>query len=180
MELSRPVEPPADASAIGVSPDPSAPPCWDWDKLDSVLRPRLLALGTRRFGLNREECEDALQGVFMNVLAQDGRIRDPIAYIKVSFLNACRNLLVSRRRPSVTPDDDLADENAGGLASQIEAACTVAGAFRQIEPRCRDLIRAYYIEDLPLAETAEKSGYSPKTVWKRISRCIEKLRSCLR
>jgi RNA polymerase sigma factor (sigma-70 family) len=112
------------------------------------------------------------------VLAQEGRIRDPIAYIKVAFLNACRSLLTSRGRMETEFGEDLADSSV--LATRIEAACAVAGAFRQIEPRCRELIRAYYIEDLPLAETADKNGYSHKTVWKRINRCLEKMRECLR
>jgi RNA polymerase sigma factor (sigma-70 family) len=156
------------------------PPLWDWEALDAALRPRLIALGMRKFQLGREECEDAVQTVFVNVLAQDGRIRDPIAYIKVAFLNACRNVLVARRRTTAAPDEDVPDNTSGALAGQIEAACAVAGAFRPIEARCRDLIRAYYIEDLPLSETAEKNGYSQKTVWKRINRCLEKMRSCLR
>jgi len=180
MELPRPVESSPDATGVASSPRSATPPFWDWDALDGVLRPRLIAFGMRRFRLRREECEDALQSVFINVLAQEGRVRDPIAYIKASFLNACKNLLTSRGRIAAAPEDDLPDAAAGALATQIEAACTVAGAFRQIEPRCRDLIRAYYLDDLPLAETAERIGYSQKTVWKRINRCLEKMRDCLR
>ena len=180
MELSRPVESTASATGVELPRETGAPPCWDWEALDAALRPRLVAFGMRRFRLGREECEDALQSVFVSVLAQDGRIRDPIAYIKVAYLNACRNILTSRGRGSSAVEDDLPDAQAGVLATRIEAACTVAGAFRQIEPRCRELIRAYYIDDLPLAETAEKSGYSHKTVWKRINRCLEKMRECLR
>jgi RNA polymerase sigma factor (sigma-70 family) len=178
MELSRPLESPADATAVAVSQPDGGPPSWDWDALDAAIRPRLVAFGMRRFRLRREECEDALQGVFVNVLAQEGRVRDPIAYIKVAFLNACRSLLASRGRVETEFGEDVAD--ASVLATRIEAACAVAGAFRQIEPRCRELIRAYYIEDLPLAETADRNGYSHKTVWKRINRCLEKMRLCLR
>jgi RNA polymerase sigma factor (sigma-70 family) len=151
---------------------------WDWEALDRALRPRLIALGMNRFHLRREECEDAVQHAFMNVLGQEARVRDPVAYIKVSFLNACRNLLVSPvRARRADLDGDL--EDAATLAEGIEAACTVRGAFRRIEPRCRELIRGYYLEDRPLAETAEMSGYSKKTVWKRVQKCLEKMRRCL-
>src|SRR5512143_2682708 len=126
MELSRPVESPASATGVEASREAGAPPCWDWDALDAALRPRLVAFGMRRFRLGREECEDALQGVFVSVLAQDGRIRDPIAYIKAAFLNACRNVLTSRGRGADAVDDDVPDAAAGVLATRIEAACTVA------------------------------------------------------
>jgi RNA polymerase sigma factor (sigma-70 family) len=159
----------------------AAPAPLDWDSLDAALRPRFIALGVRRFRLGREECEDAVQAAFMNALAQESRIRDPIAYLKVSFLNACRTLLASRGRmlPS-DPEVDTPDAHAGAHGMRVEAACAISGAFRRIEPRCRALIEAYYLEDRPLAETAERNGYSQKTVWKRINRCLEKMRMCLR
>jgi RNA polymerase sigma factor (sigma-70 family) len=182
MELPRPAERRSSTGVVGfTAPVSSTPAPWDWEELDATLRPRLIALGMRRYRLRREECEDAVQSVFMNVLGQDARIRDPIAYIKASFLNACKNLLVSRRKAAGDqPDSELADPESAALAGRIEAACAVSGAFRRIEPRCRDLIRTYFLDDLPLAETAQRSGYSAKTVWKRINRCLEKMRQCLR
>ena len=114
--------------------------------------------------------------MLLNVLAQGDRVRDPVAYVNVAFLNACRSLLTSKARTTRAPEEALRDRAAETLAGRIEAACDVAGAFRQIEARCRQLIQAYYLDDLPLAETAEKSGYSTKTVWKRINRCLEKMR----
>jgi RNA polymerase sigma factor (sigma-70 family) len=182
MEVPRPAESLSPPAPIGLTEEASPVLSgWDWEALDAALRPRLIALGIRRFRLRREECEDAVQSVFMNVLGQDARVRDPAAYIKASFLNACRNILVGRKRVSGdAPDCDLPDPASGALAGRIEAACAVSGAFRRIEPRCRDLIRAYFLEDRPLAETAVRSGYSQKTVWKRINRCLEKLRQCLR
>ncbi|HKC25615.1 MAG TPA: sigma-70 family RNA polymerase sigma factor [Thermoanaerobaculia bacterium] len=181
MELPRPVESPSSPTLIGLTEEPSAAPeGWDWEALDAALRPRLISLGIRRFRLRREESEDAVQSVFTNVLGQDARVRDPVAYIKASFLNACRNILLGKKRLSGDePDCDLPDPVSGALAGRIEAACAVSGAFRRIEPRCRDLIRSYFLEDRPLAETAVQNGYSQKTVWKRINRCLEKMRQCL-
>ena len=37
---------------------------WDWEYLDTRLRPRLLHTGESRFGLTREEAEDLLQDTF--------------------------------------------------------------------------------------------------------------------
>jgi len=181
MELSRSAEPSAVPLDDHVAARFPAPAPLDWDALDAALRPRFIALGVRRFRMRPEECEDAVQSAFMNALAQESRIRDPIAYLKVSFLNACRSLLGARGRllagdaPLDTPD-----AHAGALAVRVEAACTISGAFRRIEPRCVALIRAYFLEDRPLAETAERTGYSHKTVWKRINRCLEKMRRCLK
>ncbi|MGE5345974.1 MAG: hypothetical protein ACM3JH_08475, partial [Acidithiobacillales bacterium] len=37
----------------------SVPAQWNWEELNSAYRPRLIAAGIVRFGLTREECEDA-------------------------------------------------------------------------------------------------------------------------
>ena len=55
---------------------------WDWDELSGPYRTRLVAAGVARFGLRPEECEDALQGVFVKILLQAPRVRDPKAYLK--------------------------------------------------------------------------------------------------
>ena len=38
---------------------------------------------------------------------------------------------------------------------------------------------SYCVEDMTLAQTADRSGYSPKTVWKRIQECLKRMRACL-
>ena len=55
----------------------------------------------------------------------------------------------------------------------------VTSAYRQVDPKCREVIKSYCVEDMTLAETADRSGYSPKTVWKRIQECLKKMRACL-
>ena len=155
---------------------------WNWEELNARFRPRLIAAGVIRFGLTQDDCEDAAQTVFLKVLAMNPRVRDPKAYLRAAFLNQCTNLIEAhsrrRGRESVLTDQ-LAATLADPAAERVKTVSAVTGAYRQVDPKCRQVIACYCVEDMTLAETAEKSGYSSKTVWKRIQECLKRMRACL-
>ena len=158
------------------------PTVFDWEELNASFRPRLIAAGVIRFGLTQDECEDAAQTVFLKVLAMNPRVRDPKAYLRAAFLNQCTNLIEARNRrrgreSEIT--DDLAETLADPAAERVKAVSAVTSAYRQVDPRCQQVITSYCVDDRTLAETAERSGYSPKTVWKRIQECLKRMRACL-
>src|ERR1035437_2265662 len=72
-----PVSDDVSSEAVGVTPGE-----WDWTALNSVLRPKLIGLAVRKYNFSREEAEDAVQTVYMRVLARDPRVKDPIGYVK--------------------------------------------------------------------------------------------------
>lgn len=159
-----------------------APVAWDWEELNAKFRPRLIAAGVIRFGLTQDECEDAAQTVFLKVLAMNPRVRDPKAYLRAAFLNQCSNLIEARdrrrgRESALT--DDLAATLADPAAERVRTVSAVTSAYRQVDPKCQQVITSYCVDDMTLKETAEKSGYSPKTVWKRIQECLKRMRACL-
>ena len=75
--------------------------------------------------------------------------------------------------------DQLAATLADPAAARAQTVSAVTSAYRQVDPKCREVIKSYCVEDMTLAETADRSGYSPKTVWKRIQECLKKMRACL-
>jgi len=159
-----------------------ARPVWNWEELNARFRPRLIAAGVIRFGLTQDDCEDAAQTVFLKVLAMNPRVRDPKAYLRAAFLNQCNNIIESRARRRGHESeltDHLAATLADPAAARVQTVSAVTSAFRQVDSKCREVIKCYCVEDLTLAETAEKSGYSPKTVWKRIQECLKRMRACL-
>ena len=163
------------------SPAPACP-VWNWEELNASFRPRLIVAGVIRFSLTQDDCEDAAQTVFLKVLAMNPRVRDPKAYLRAAFLNQCKNLIEARERRSGHESaltDDLAETLADPAAERVRSVSAVTGAYRQVDPKCRQVISCYCVEDRTLAETAEKSGYSPKTVWKRIQECLKRMRACL-
>ncbi|HEV8268302.1 MAG TPA: sigma-70 family RNA polymerase sigma factor [Thermoanaerobaculia bacterium] len=153
---------------------------WDWDELSGPYRTRLVAAGVARFGLRPEECEDALQGVFVKILLQAPRVRDPKAYLKTAFLNQCRELIDARQR--ARPQEATFDEaTARGHdpRGRVEQVIAVNGAYRRIGTRCREAIRSYCVEKETLEETARRCGFSSKTIWKRLQECFKRMRTCL-
>ena len=73
----------------------SLPAQWNWEELNAVYRPRLIAAGIVRFGLTREECEDAAQTIFLKILTQNPRVRDPKAYLRAAFLHHAQKFFFS-------------------------------------------------------------------------------------
>lgn len=165
-----------------IEPQPADPiaACWDWDALDRELRPRLIGFGRRRLGLSREEAEDVFQSVLLNAATLSPRVRDPIAYLKAAYRNGAINLLRRRgRRPETEMPEDVTDP--GGL-SAVEAwasRVTVRRAWFLVDERCRQLLKARFVDERKLRETAVAIGLGKNNVWKRIARCLERMRTCL-
>jgi RNA polymerase sigma factor (sigma-70 family) len=163
----------------------SSPAVWDWETLDGQFRPKLIAAGIARFGLTEEECEDAVQTVFLRILqnhAQSPRVQNVGAYLRTAFLNQCRDICETknRRRSKEIPIDDsgptvFCDERAERIAD----VATVAGAYKQVGAPCQKVIQDYCVENLTLAEISRESGFSLTTIWKRVQGCLKRMRLCL-
>ncbi len=154
---------------------------WDWNALNNVLRPKLVSLAMRKYRFSREEAEDAVQTVYMRVLARDPRVKDPIGYVKIAYLNTCLNIATSReKRTEQIPEDmDVADPACEKVTARIEAVRMVNKAIRSAGPKCKRIVRLYFGQEYSLAEMTKATGYSQKTVWKRIWGCLEKMRRVL-
>jgi RNA polymerase sigma factor (sigma-70 family) len=166
-------------SEDSVSVSGSTPAAWDWDRLDARLRPRLLTVGERRFGLTREEAEDLLQDTFESVFTKRPRVRNMEGYLVGSFFNRCCNRLEERMQQRRN-EGILGPDASGALsARQLVDGIHVRSAFRLLTPGCRRLIRAYCLFRQTLAETAAEAGCTVPAVWKRLNQCMKRMRGCL-
>ena len=185
----------AETDAFGATASPCGPPgparadspaastprleTWDWERLDTHLRPRLLHAGVSRFGLTREEAEDLLQDTFEAVFTKRPRVRNMEGYLVGAFFNRCVDRLEQRtgqRRNEGPLDPNLPDAAA---ARQIVDGVHVRSAFRLLTPGCRHLIRAYCVFRQTLAEAAADAGCTVPAVWKRLNQCMKRMRGCL-
>jgi RNA polymerase sigma factor (sigma-70 family) len=164
---------PEDA-ACGAPPD-----AWDWERLDAHLRPRLVAVGMRRFGCTPEEAEDLVQDIFEAVLVKRPRVRNAEGYLVSTFFNRCFDRVEQRARQlTLELPLDAAPAGTDGSA-RLLSAFHVRGAFRRLTPVCRRLIRSYCVLRVSLAEAAADSGCTVPAVWKRINQCIKRMKTCL-
>lgn len=146
---------------------------WDWASISATLRPVLLSTGRRRFGLPLPDLEDAFQTVVTEILTRQPVHPVPRAYITKAFYFACCDRL--RQKRSESPLLGRGTDRVRAL----DAACDVATGLSRIGPRCREIICRWAIEGRTLAETADATGLSRATVWKRVNRCLRRLRACL-
>ena len=162
-----------DAAAGALSDD------WDWERLDGHLRPRLIAVGVRRFGCTPEEAEDLVQDIFQAVLVKRPRVRNTEAYLVSTFFNRCANRVAQRARhlELETSLGGAPPETDG--SERLMAALHVRGALRRLTPVCRQLLRSYCVLRVSLAEAAADSGCTVPAVWKRINQCIKRMKTCL-
>jgi len=173
-DISREPGTPLEGAAAGSLPD-----AWDWERLDGHLRPRLVAVGTRRFGCTAEEAEDLIQDIFEAVLLKRPRVRNVEGYLVSAFFNRCFDRVEQRAR-QLTLELSIETAPAARDASErLLNAFHVRGAFRRLTPVCRRLIRSYCVFRVSLAEAAADSGCTVPAVWKRINQCIKRMRTCL-
>src|SRR5512141_410174 len=181
----------AETEALGAfAPAPPAPaeredpvskpaPGPDWDRLDAHLRPRLLNVGRRRFGLTPEEAEDVLQDTFESVFTKRPRVHNMEGYLVASFFNRCCDRLEKRLRQGEREAPLPAELPDARAAARLVDGLHVRSAFRLLTPRCRHLIQAYCVFRRSLAETAADAGCTVPAVWKRLNQCMKRMRGCL-
>jgi RNA polymerase sigma factor (sigma-70 family) len=151
----------------------------DWDRLDAHLRPRLLNVGQKRFGLTGEEAEDVLQDTFESVFTKRPRVHNMEGYLVGSFFNRCRDRLEKRLLRGAQEAPLLADLPDARTATRLIDGLHVRSAFRLLTPRCRHLIQTYCVFRRTLAETAADSGCTVQAVWKSLNHCMKRMRGCL-
>jgi RNA polymerase sigma factor (sigma-70 family) len=146
------------------------------------MRPRLLALGVRKFRLTPEEAEDVVQTVLLKTVTLNPTVRDPFAYLATAFRRGCINLLASsgRRLAAAELGDDLPDFGSVQALQRMHDLQAVRRAFHHADRQCVELVRCHYLSDQSQTATAERFGYSPRSIGRRLKHCLERIRAWLR
>ena len=165
------------AGGVPTVPVPGVP--WDWDDLYARLGRGLIALGQRRFGLLREEAEEALQRAATSILIAAPSVRSPEAYLTTVFLRECVGVFRRRKersRRELPMPDGL--ERADDACKRIEVVCRFRRAFSLLTPYCRAVMRACLVEGKRRAE-ADDAAVSQSAVHKRYRKCLRTLANAL-
>ncbi|MBI5440282.1 MAG: sigma-70 family RNA polymerase sigma factor [Deltaproteobacteria bacterium] len=153
---------------------------WDWDDLYSRLGRGLLALGQRRYGLAREDAEEALQRAATAIVLAAPSVRSPEAYLTAVLLRECAGIRrqrqeTHRREPGLAEGFDPADDSC----ERIQVVCRFRKAFSLLSPFCRSVMRICLLAGKPRVEAAADLPGSAKTIHKRYRKCLRTLAHAL-
>jgi RNA polymerase sigma factor (sigma-70 family) len=151
----------------------------DWTLLFEEEGPRLLRF-LRRFG-PRVSAEDVRQEAFAKLVAANGDIANPKAYLTATARNLALNDL--RRQKNAATDahadiETIAPAYTADPESQLiaaERAAAASAALDALEPRLRDALLLHIVDGITQPEVAERLGVSRRTVQRYIEAALSQL-----
>ena len=151
----------------------------DWAVLFEEEAPRLMRF-LRRFG-SRISPEDVRQEAFAKLVASNGDIASPRAYLTATARNLALNDLRRQKIAATDAHADIetiapaytADPEAQLIAAEEAAAAETA--LNALDPRYRDALLLHIVEGLTQPEVAKRLGVSRRTVQRYIEAALAQL-----
>ena len=143
--------------------------------------PVLRRVAIRKFGVPPADADALVHDVFVNCLVAARPVTTELrAYLIAAICNASRNYWRSQRsRARVFADaplrvEEVATENTfDGLATNL----TVASTLAELDSRCRETLRRYYLDGEDTATIAAAMDTTPANVNYRMHVCRKRARS---
>ena len=157
-----------------------------WDALVERYSPLVWSV-CRRYRLSRADADDVGQSVWLHLVEQLDRVRDPAAlagWLATTTRRECCRLQRAARRSQAAgyllDADDIPDQQtqtAGQELLTAERHAALREAFLQLSPSSQRLI-AMLIEDppVPYAQISTRLGIPIGSIGPTRARCLDKLR----
>ena len=157
-----------------------------WDELVERYAPLVWSI-CRSHRLSRADAEDVSQIVWLQLVNQLGKIRDPAAlpgWLATTAQRECGRLWRAAHRShaagQVQDAENIPDNRAGTTDQELllaERHAALREAFTQLPPGCQQLI-ALLIQDppVPYAQISATLGIPVGSIGPTRSRCLDKLR----
>ena len=156
-----------------------------WDALVERYAPLIWSL-CRRYRLAADDAADAGQNVWLQLVNQLGKIRDPAAlpgWLATTTRRECQRILNRAQAPHAAtqaPDADNIPEDQASMLEQMLAAerhAALREAFAHLPPCCQQLI-ALLIKDppVPYAQISARLGIPIGSIGPNRGRCLDKVR----
>jgi RNA polymerase sigma-70 factor, ECF subfamily len=119
-----------------------------------------------------EDAEDALQETFLRV-KRYGEPRDgeaSLAWLYTIAQRCCFDLMQKRGREPVASEAQLAthEQRGQGSGEDADRRALLGGALRQLDEKTRTIGVLHYLDGYTQEEVAEQTGFSRKTVGKKL------------
>jgi RNA polymerase sigma factor (sigma-70 family) len=152
-----------------------------WEELVERYLPLVWAI-CARYQLRKEDADDVSQSVFMVLLEQLDKLREPAAlpgWLRTTTRNECLRVLRIAGRYDLS-DREPDDVGGAGIEEEIitaERNAALRSAFADLSPKCRELLSWLFCEEpLSYQEISSMLGVSMGTVGPQRKRCLEELR----
>ena len=127
-----------------------------------------------------EDAEDALQETFLRV-KRYGPPRDgeaTLAWLYTVAARCCFDLMEKRGREPVAEESQLAalEERGGGCAEDADRRALLGAALRTLDGKTRTIGVLHYLDGYTQEEVAEQTGFSRKTVGKKLKTFEDRIR----
>ena len=157
-----------------------------WDALVDRYAPLIWSI-CRRYRLGGADAEDAAQAVWLRLVDQLDKIRDPAAIAgwlaTTTRRECCRALRATRRPQAAWPLPDakaIPDQQARTAEQELLAAerhAALRAALADLTPRERQLIAVLTADPpVPYAEISARLGIPVGSIGPTRGRCLDKLR----
>jgi RNA polymerase sigma factor (sigma-70 family) len=157
-----------------------------WDELVERYSPLVWSI-CRRYRLDRVDAEDVGQSVWLGLVEQLPKLREPAAlpgWIATTTRRECLRLLRRARRgePIEVTEDTLVDDRSIPVDQEIlahERDAALRQAFAELPPRCR-LLLSLLMQDpaVPYTEIGTRLSMPVGSIGPNRARCLDRLRQC--
>lgn len=155
-----------------------------WDQLVDRFSALLWSIAMA-YRLSRPDAADVVQTVWLRLLENLNRLRDPDrvgAWLATTARRECQRALAQSRRVLPTDDDWRLEPRETGEPTPEEVAVTserdrlLWAAFAQLSESCRRLLRILVVVAPPYEEVAAALGMPIGSIGPTRARCLERLR----
>jgi RNA polymerase sigma factor (sigma-70 family) len=157
-----------------------------WDAIVDRYAPLIWSI-CRRYRLDRADADDVGQSVWLRLVDQLGRLREPEAlpgWLATTTRRECGRLLTgSRKREalgSALDPADIPDVGPSAAEEEVLAAerhAALREAFAGLPPHCQELIGLLITDPpVPYAEISAKLGIPVGSIGPNRARCLDRLR----
>lgn len=155
---------------------------WEWEEIYEEMAEPLISLARRRYGLNHQDAEDALQRTAEAIAFThfNAPIRNRRGYFTGTFLHMAYRIFTERKRRNAVeipmPEDDSAGQDDPRL--RLDALIRMRRAITLLPPFCRQLIESTLLGNNVL-ESAKLLDWPQRRAYKRRDSCWRKLVNAL-
>ena len=128
---------------------------------------------------SRDEAQDLVQGLFLDLLAR-GALPQDLPYLYRALTNRCLNHLRDRKnqgRLLALHEGELRGEARTRIEERVVDRQVLAQLARQLDQQTWEVLVYYAVDDMTQDEIAELMGISRKTVVRKLQRVRDKVRT---